>query len=135
MQALSTPEQHEQHRLHRKLTTLQREEQRLIDAYQASVIDMADLKERCERIAEERTRVEARLASLMQQQEETDRQASLMATLEEFCRNILAALDTPSFATKQRILRLVVDQIVVTDEQITIKHVIPLSDVRLQRQH
>jgi hypothetical protein len=30
---------------------------------------------------------------------------------------------------------LVVEQIVVADEQITIKHVIPLSDVRLQRQY
>jgi hypothetical protein len=30
--------------LRRKLITLQREEQRLIDAYQASVIDLADLK-------------------------------------------------------------------------------------------
>src|SRR6266851_30955 len=126
----STPEQHEQQRLHRKLTTLQREEQRLIDAYQASVIDLADLKGRCERIAEERMRMEARLAALKQQQEETERQVSLMATLEEFCQNIRAALDTPSFATKQRILRLVMDQIVVADEQITIKHVIPLSDVR-----
>jgi site-specific DNA recombinase len=131
----STPEQHEQQRLHRKLTTLQREEQRLIDAYQASVIDLADLKVRCERIAEERMRMEARLAALKQQQEETERQVSLTATLEEFCQNIRAALHTPSFATKQRILRLVVDQIVVADEQITIKHVVPLSDVRLQRQH
>jgi site-specific DNA recombinase len=131
----STSEQHERQRLHRKLTTLRREEQRLIDAYQASVIDLADLQVRCERIAEERTRMEARLAALKQQQEETNQQVVLMATLEEFCQNIRAALDTPSFATKQRILRLVVDQIVVTDEQITIKHMIPLSDVRLQRQH
>jgi len=135
VQGPSTPEQHEQHRLPRKLATLQREEQRLIDAYQASVIDLADLQVRCERIAEERTRMEARLVSLKQQQEETERQVSLTATLEEFCHNIRAALETPSFATKQRLLRLMVDQIVVTAEQITIKHVIPLSDVRLQRQH
>jgi hypothetical protein len=79
--------------------------------------------------------MEARLAAVKPQQEETERPVSLMATLEEFCQNIRAALATPSFATKQRLLRLVVEQIVVTDEQITIKHVIPLSDVRLQRQH
>jgi len=40
-----------------------------------------------------------------------------------------------AFPVEHPILRLVVDKIVVTDEQITIKHVIPLSDVRLQRQH
>jgi len=54
------------------------------------------------------------------------------ATLEEFCRNMSAALQNPSFETKQRILRLVVEKIVVTDEQITIKHMIPVSDVGLQ---
>src|SRR5262249_44786563 len=100
----------------RRLTTLQHEEQRLIDAYQASVINLADLKGRCERIAEERTRLEARVVSLQQQEEEAERQVSRTATLEEFCQNIRTALETPSFATKQRILRLVVDQIVVTDE-------------------
>ena len=134
-QPYGTPEQHEQQRLQRKLTALQHEEQRLIDAYQASILELADLKVRCERLAEERSRVETRLAALRHQQQEQEQQLSLTATLEEFCQHIRAALDTPSFATKQRILRLVVDQIVVTDEQITIKHMIPLSDVRLQRYH
>ncbi|MCI0337861.1 MAG: hypothetical protein L0226_09810 [Acidobacteria bacterium] len=59
--------------------------------------------------------------------------SSLATTLEEFCRNISAALDNPSFETKQKILRLVVDLIEFRDDQITIKHVIPISDVRLQR--
>jgi hypothetical protein len=46
---------------------------------------------------------------------------------------ISAALDNPSFETKQKILRLVVEQIEFVEDQITIKHVIPISDVRLQR--
>lgn len=40
-----------------------------------------------------------------------------------------------SFAAKQRIFCLVVDRIEVTDEQSTIKHVILISDARLQRHH
>jgi hypothetical protein len=44
-----------------------------------------------------------------------------------------AALDNPSFETKQKILRLVVERVEFVDDQITIKHVIPISDVRLQR--
>ncbi len=55
------------------------------------------------------------------------------ATLEEFCRNMSAALQNPSFETKQRILRLVVEKVVVSDEQIMIKHMIPISDVGLRR--
>lgn len=99
------------------------------------MIGLDDLKTRCDRIAEERARLETRLASLTQHQQEQARHASLTVSLEEFCRNSRTALQNPSFETKQRILRLVVDRIEVTDEQIMIKHMIPLSDVRLQRHH
>jgi hypothetical protein len=57
----------------------------------------------------------------------------LATTVEEFCRNISAALDNPSFETKQKILRLVVERVEFVEDQITIKHVIPIADVRLQR--
>jgi len=128
-------EQQEQQRLERKLKALAREKQRLIDAYQASIIELADLQTRGARIAQEGTRLEARLTALRHQQEEQHRQALIQETAEEFCRHIREALQNPSFETKQQILRLVVDKIIVEDEQITIKHVIPVSDVRLRRYH
>jgi len=128
-----TPEQQEQQRLKRRMAGLEREGQRLIDAYQSGVIDLDDLKERRERIAEECRRLEERLNSLEQQKQGQQRQAALTTTVEEFCRNISAALDNPSFETKQKILRLVVERVEFVEDQITIKHVIPISDVRLQR--
>ena len=39
----------------------------------------------------------------------------------------------PSFETKQKILRLVVERVEFVEDRITIKHVIPISDVQLQR--
>jgi hypothetical protein len=127
------PEQQEQQRLKRRMAGLERESQRLIDAYQSGVIELDDLKERRERVAEERLRMEERLNSLEQQKQEQQRQAALATTVEEFCRNISAALDNPSFETKQKILRLVVERVEFVEDKITIKHVIPISDVRLQR--
>ena len=44
-------------------------------------------------------------------------------------------LGNPSFETKRRILRLVVDKILVRDEEITIQHTVPISDARLWRDH
>ncbi len=105
----------------------------MIDAYQSGVIELDELKERRERIAEECRRVEERLSSLEQQRQGQQRQAALATTVEEFCRNISEALDNPSFETKQKILRLVVERVEFVEDQITIKHVIPISDVRLQR--
>jgi len=57
------------------------------------------------------------------------RQSTLAMTVEEFCRNISAALDNPSFEMKQKILRLVVERVEFVGDQITIEHVIPISDV------
>lgn len=55
--------------------------------------------------------------------------------MEEFCRKMSDVLDNPSFETKQRILRLVVDKILVSDEEVTIQHTVPISDVRLWCDH
>ena len=128
-----TPEQQEQQRLERRLAALRREGQRLIDAYQSGVIELSDLKERHERVSEECKRLEEKLIALKQQQQEQQRQAALATTIDEFRRNINSALDNPSFETKQKILRLVVDRVEFVEGQITIKHVIPVSDVRLRR--
>jgi hypothetical protein len=43
------------------------------------------------------------------------------------------ALGNPRFETKQNILRLVVERIEFVEAQITIKHMISISDVRLRR--
>lgn len=52
--------------------------------------------------------------------------AQLTASLETVCQHIQTSLQNLDWKTKQRILRLVIDQIVVTDEQVTVKHIIPL---------
>ena len=122
-----SPQQHEQNRLARRQKALTREEARLIDAYQAGVMELDALMERCGRIRDERTRVMDRLRQGQHQQLE---QAQY-----EFCRKMHDVLDNPSFETKQRILRLVVDKILVRDEEITIQHTVPISDVRLWRDH
>jgi hypothetical protein len=43
------------------------------------------------------------------------------------------ALDNPSSEMKQNILRLMVERIEFVEVQITIKHVISISDLRLRR--
>jgi len=120
-QDYGTPQQQEQERLERRLTALKGEEQRLLDAFQAGLIELPVLKERSQRVAEEEARLRQRLAALKQQQQEQQRQATLGATVEDFCRSLNSALDDPSFETKRRILSLVVDKIEVLDDQITIQ--------------
>jgi hypothetical protein len=98
-------------------------------------MELDALMERCGRIRDERARVMDRLSQLQHQQREQAQYDTLGQTLDEFCRKMNDVLDNPSFETKQRILRLVVDKILVRDEEITIQHTVPISDVRLWRDH
>lgn len=134
----SATQQSEQLRLERRLWVLKGEIQRLIDAYQTGVIELDELTERRARLTDECAHMEAQIGRLRQLEQEQQRQVDLFVTVEGFCRNIGAALDDPSFETKQKILRLVVERIDFVDDQITIRHVIPVSagppaDLQLRR--
>jgi hypothetical protein len=82
--------------------------------------------------------MEMQIGRLRQLEQEQQRQIDLSVTVEAFCRNISAALDNPSFETKQKVLRLVVERIDFVDDRVTIRHVIPISagppaDAQLRR--
>jgi site-specific DNA recombinase len=130
-----TPAQLEQQRLTRKIQALKGEDQRLIDAYQAGILDLNNFKERRERIADEISRQESHQAAIKQQLEQQQERQSLICSLEEFARIISSSLDNPSFETKQKILRLVVGRIEFKKNEIGIKYLIPISKARLWRRH
>jgi len=51
---------------------------------------------------------------------------------EEFCTSMHRALQNPEYEIKQKVLQLVVDRIVVDEQQLTIRHVVPTGPVKLQ---
>ena len=128
-----TPRQQEQCRLERRLTVMERETQRLLDAYQAGALELAELTGRRARLQEEQARVLQRKQELQGQETDRQRREEVRVSVEEFCRAMEDALINPSFETKQKILRLVVERIEFQEDQITIKHLIPIGHVRLCR--
>jgi hypothetical protein len=117
--------QRELRRVERQRAALAREEQRLIDAYQAWVVELEELRTRRQRLCEGGQRLDERAQVVRQQLVQAQRAATLAETVTAFCARIQAHLVEPSFAVKQKVLRLVVERIVVTDEEIVIEHVIP----------
>ena len=107
-------------------TTLARADKRLLDAYEAGAVTLAELSERRHHLADERLALE-------RQQQERDHlrrqrvQAEAVRTsLEAFCDRIHARLNEATFADKQAILQLVIERIIVGDGRLEIRHVIPL---------
>ena len=109
-----------------RLDRLARAEQRLVDAYQAEVISLPELSERRRSLAEQRCALEQQLAASGMLRREQIKARAVLDDLTAFCARIHGRLDAASFADKQIILQLVVDRIIVHDDSLEIRHVIPL---------
>ena len=130
--AVDVRAEHERARLERKLTALEREKTRLVDAYQAEVIELAELAERRQRLTEQGQLLRARVQEIEQQRLDRAAELRLLEGVDAFCASIRDAMVAPSFEVKQKVLQLVVQRIVVEDHRITIEHVVPSGPIRLQ---
>ena len=133
--AVDVRAEQERERLGRKLTALEREVTRLIDAYQAEVIELAELAERRRRIEEQGHMLRERVREIEQQRTDRATELRLLEGVDTFCASIQGALETPSFEVQQKVLQLVVDRIVVEDSRVIIEHVVPTGPVQLQTEH
>ena len=130
--AVDVRAEQERVRLERKLATLDREVTRLIDAYQAEVIDLTELAERRRRIDDHGRMLRERVREIEQQRTERTAELRLLEGVEAFCASIREAMEEPAFTVQQKVLQLVVNRIVVEDNQVIIEHVVPTGPVRLQ---
>ena len=112
-----------------RLKDLRRQRERLIDAYQAGSLDLQDFDPR-------KTTIEERILALEHDQAELDSWAARkelairqVASAEAVVEQLRAQLRDPSFETKQAILRLVVDKVVVTGYRLEIHLALPVSGV------
>ena len=130
--AVDVRAEQERMRLERQLASLDREVTRLIDAYQAEVLDLKELSERCRRIEDQGRMLRERVREIEQQRTERSTELRLLEGVDAFCTSVRGAMEGPSFTIQQTVLQLVVDRIVVEDSRVIIEHVIPTGPVRLQ---
>ena len=130
--AVAVRAQQERERRERKLTALAREVSRLIDAYQAEVIDLFELSERRRGIEEQGRMLQERLRAIEQQRTSREHELRVLEGVEAFCASVRGSLEEPSCEVKQKVLQLVVDHVVVEDSRVVIQHIIPTGPVRLQ---
>src|SRR2546423_8625898 len=130
--AVDVRAEHERARLERKLTALEREKARLLDAYQAEVIELAELAERRQRLMEQGQLLRARVQEIEQQHLDRAAELRLLEGVDAFCASIRDAMVAPSFEVKQKVLQLIVQRIVVEDHRITNEHALPNGQIRFQ---
>lgn len=117
----------DQARLEGTCRSLQGQIERLVDAYQQGAIEVAELKARRERLETALQAAQGRLASVRAQQQDGPRLEALGEELNRFAAALRVGLEELDFTGRQRLVRLLVERVVVTGEQVTVEHVVPLS--------
>jgi len=99
---------------------------RLLDAYQCGALELPELQKR-------RQLVNSKLEMLNREQEllrkmtaEKKKETDIKASLEEFAALVSSSLKRISFENKQKLLRMVLDKIVVNDWKVDVHYNIPL---------
>ena len=109
------------------LGQLDRQQQRLLDAYLAEVIELPEL---------ERKRQESgrRRDTLLAQQRQLDAAVSQRLELGAvargigaFCQTVRAGLATATFEQRRLLAELLIDRVIVTDGQVEIRYVLPIT--------
>jgi site-specific DNA recombinase len=114
--------------LQKKLAECDREEHRLLDAYQAGLIPLDQLRRRQELLRQRRAHVASSLEAWQTERAAAVEQAQLQMTLERFIRNVNEPLATMPFERRQQLVRTVVERVMVEDGRVDIHFAIPVSD-------
>ena len=115
-----------EHNLRARLESLARADQRLLDAYQAEVISLDELTERRGRLTEQRQALDWQLETARTLRQNQIKAQAVATDLAAFCARLHSRLDEASFADRQAILQLVIERIIVHEDRLEIRHVIPL---------
>jgi site-specific DNA recombinase len=89
-------------RLERKLAALEREKTRLLDAYQAEVIELIELAARRQRLTEQGQQLRARVQEIEQQRLDRVAELRLLEGVDAFCASIRDAMVAPLSRSSRR---------------------------------
>jgi DNA-binding transcriptional MerR regulator len=115
-------------RLDRKLETALGEHRRLVDLYQAGLIDMPELQRRAAAITARQHELDHKRASLATERADLARGNRLRHGVESFATRVRAVIDQLDPAQRQELLRLLIEDVQVTGWHVKIRLRIPLDD-------
>ncbi len=122
----SDPTKKREQCLQRELTHVGKGIERLLSAYQEDLLSLEQLRERMPALRQREQRLRTELQGIADQANDRAAFLRLAETLTAFLARLRSAADTLDVIERQRIVRLVVKEVLIGDETITIRHSIPI---------
>ena len=120
------PASHRRDRLQRDLTRVQGALRRLIDGYQEQLITLDELRARTPELRKREATLRAELDALDTELHDAETYLKLTETLDAFRARLTANAEKLTIEQRQEIVRLVVREVLLGDDDVTIRHSIPL---------
>lgn len=123
----SNPTKRRKEALSKEITRVQKAIEKLLDAYQEGLVKLEELRKRLPELRRRQEGLNSELYSLEAACADQQAFLRLANTIETFLERLRATAQTLSVTQRQKVLRLVVKEILVHPKTIKIKHSIPVS--------
>jgi site-specific DNA recombinase len=117
----------QQTQLQQRRQRLERQSQRLLDAYQAEIITLSELQLRRQKLTTELQQLDRELQQLAHTQQHTLHWQAVIDHVEHFRHLLGKNLDRLSFPDRQTVAQCLIQKVVVTGEQVDIYYVLPFA--------
>ena len=122
----SDPTRKREQSLQRELTHVGKGIERLLNAYQEELLSIEQLRERMPVLRQRQQTLRAELQAIADQAHDRAAFLRLAETLTAFLARLRSAAETLSVLERQRIVRLLVKDVLLGEDTITIRHSIPI---------
>jgi site-specific DNA recombinase len=122
----SDPTRKREQSLQRELTHVGKGIERLLNAYQEGLLSIEQLRERMPVLRQRQQALSAELQAIADQTNDRAAFLRLAETLIAFLARLRSAAETLSILERQKIVRLLVKDVLVGEDTITIRHSIPI---------
>jgi site-specific DNA recombinase len=122
----SSPTKRREEGLQRDLARARKSMERLLTAYQEDLMSLGELRRRMPELRQRERAMQAELRSIVDQASDRAAYLRLAETLSAFLTRLRSSAETLQVQERQRVVRLLVKEILVGDDTIIIRHSIPL---------
>jgi site-specific DNA recombinase len=113
--------------LHREVARTRKSIDRLLTAYQEELLPLDELRRRMPELRQREHTLQTELQAILDQVNDRAVYLRLAETLSAFLAKLRSAADTLDIQERQRVVRLIVKEILIEDECIIVRHSIPVS--------
>lgn len=113
--------------LHAGQSQLQRQLERLTEAYLGAVIGLAEYQRRRQDVEQQLESLRLTAQQLESDLHQQSKVANLARAIEDFAARVRASLDQASFEQKRHLVELLIDRVIVTDDKVEIRYVVPTT--------